>query len=38
MLHPGKVMFEGLNSNLIVYEDKGMPNQKFVYSDALKTW
>jgi hypothetical protein len=38
MLHPGGVVFEGDNGNLIVYKYMNMFQQKFTYSDAYQTW
>ena len=28
---PGKVLFEGFNKNLIIFADRGMKNQQFMY-------
>ena len=38
MLHPGGVLFEGNNHNLIVYNYKNMKQQKFSYNEAQHVW
>lgn len=38
LLHPGGVILEGNNHNLVVYGYKNMPGQKFTYSNAYQQW
>lgn len=33
---PGKIMLEGVNKNIVVYHDKGLPAQKFKYNTDTK--
>ena len=33
---PGKIMLEGVNKNIVVYHDKGLPAQKFKYDKDAK--
>jgi hypothetical protein len=33
LLHPEAVLFEGYNTNLVVYKNLMMPNQRFKYDD-----
>jgi hypothetical protein len=35
VLYPSKVLFEGMNNNLIVYTQLNKPNQKFYYDNVI---
>ena len=37
-VYPQKAMFEGFNKNLIVYQNRGMKNQKFDYDLGSHMW
>ena len=38
MLYPGKAMFAGFNGNVIIFNYKGIKNQKFYYNLKKKQW
>lgn len=38
LLHPEAVLFEGFNTNLVVYKNLFMPNQRFKYDDVKQLW
>ena len=38
LLHPEAVLFEGYNSNMVVYKNLNMPNQRFKYDDIKQLW
>jgi hypothetical protein len=38
LYHPGYVVFEGDNKNLIVYKESGKPNEKFSYKSSEHAW
>lgn len=38
LLHPEAVLFEGFNTNLVVYKNQLMPNQRFAYDDVKQLW
>lgn len=38
MLYPGKAMFAGFNGNMIIFNYKGIKNQKFYYNMKKKLW
>ena len=38
VLYPTKVLFEGMNKNLIVYRQMKLKNQKFLYDEINKSW
>jgi len=35
---PKKVLFEGFNKNLIMFGQRNLPNQKFIFDEINKTW
>lgn len=37
-LFPSKVLFEGSNKNLIVFTQKNLKNQQFLYSNKTNNW
>lgn len=38
LLHPETAIFEGVNMNLVMYKNIGMPNQFWEYNSLHKTW
>ena len=38
LLFPQKALFESFNKNLIVYDFRGMKNQKFAYDMGREAW
>jgi hypothetical protein len=38
LFHPEAVLFEGYNTNLVVYKNLLMPNQRFKYDDVKQLW
>lgn len=38
LLHPEAVLFEGYNTNLVVYKNLLMPNQRFIYDSVKQQW
>jgi len=38
MFYPKKVLFEGFNKNLIMFGQRNLPNQKFIFDEINGTW